>query len=102
MIFSVWSNTDWDLNIANQRLMTEVLVPAIDGLAPGQSTAYLNEADAGEKNWQEVIYGSSYSRLRSIKASYDPEHWLWARTAVGSEAWFERPDGRLCRRGGSF
>jgi hypothetical protein len=87
--------------MANQRLMTDVLIPLFDRAAPGHSTAYLNEADAGEKHWQEVIYGSSYDRLRSIKAKYDPEHWLWARTAVGSEMWVERQDGRLCLSGES-
>lgn len=79
--------------------MTDVLIPMFDRVALGHSTAYLNEVDQGEKEWQEVIYGTSYAELLSVKARYDPDHWLWARTAVGSEAWVEGRDGRLCRRG---
>jgi hypothetical protein len=94
---SIWSNTDWNLNVANQNLMTDVLLPVIDKLQPGQTAAYLNEGDYREPKWQSVFYGSSYSRLSKIKKKYDPENFLWARTAVGSEAWVERQDKRLCR-----
>ena len=83
--------------MANQALMTDVLIPVIDKLAPDQSIAYLNEGDYREPKWQTVFYGSSYSRLLDIKKKYDPENFLWARTAVGSEAWTERQDKRLCR-----
>jgi hypothetical protein len=93
----VWSNTDWKLNIANQALMTDVLIPTFDKLTPDQSIAYLNEGDYREPKWQSVFYGPSYSRLLKIKEKYDPDNFLWARTAVGSEVWAERQDKRLCR-----
>ncbi|KAF1831498.1 FAD binding domain protein [Decorospora gaudefroyi] len=94
---TIWSNTDWDLNLANQELMTNVLIPAIDRVAPGWSTAYLNEVDHQEPEWQKVIYGDTYSRLLSLKTKFDPDHILWGRTAVGSEAKTETADGKLCR-----
>jgi len=59
-------------------------------------SAYLNEGNSKEKNWQQVFYVSSYNKLREVKRKYDPYGILWGRTTVGSEAWVERGDGRLC------
>lgn len=86
------------MNIANQALMTDTLIPAFDHLSPNSSTAYLNEGDYREPRWKEVFYGSSYARLLRVKNKYDPKNLLWARTAVGSEAWTEDTNGRLCRQ----
>ncbi|KAL5333377.1 hypothetical protein BJX70DRAFT_381166 [Aspergillus crustosus] len=78
--------------------MTEVLIPAVDALGPGEhAAAYLNEADWNELEWQRVFYGANYGRLLEIKDKYDAEQMFYARTAVGSERWVEREDGRLCR-----
>ncbi|KAJ4340193.1 hypothetical protein N0V95_007574 [Ascochyta clinopodiicola] len=95
---TVWNNIDWDLNLANQALLTDVLIPAFDRLLPNSSAAYLNEGDYRESQWQEVFYGSHYARLLDIKNKYDTQNLLWARTAAGSEAWAEQEDGRLCRQ----
>ena len=38
--------------------------------------AYTNEADVFEKDWQQVFYGSRYSRLVSIKEKYDPTNFF--------------------------
>ena len=77
--------------------MTNTFIPTIDRLTPGRSTAYLNEANFREQQWQKVFYGESYSQLLATKSKYDPDNVLWARTAVGSEAWAETWDGRLCQ-----
>lgn len=66
-------------------------------LIPDGGHSYLNEGDPFEPKWQEVFYGDNYNRLQQIKKKYDPEDLLYARTAVGSEAWTEAIDGRLCR-----
>ncbi|PYI34319.1 hypothetical protein BP00DRAFT_454882 [Aspergillus indologenus CBS 114.80] len=94
-----FSYTDPHQNLANHKLMTEVLVPELEALGlPGERTgAYLNEADFNTPHWQEAFYGASYARLRAIKEKYDPNQVFYGRTAVGSEAWVERMDGRLCR-----
>ena len=95
-----WSYSDWDLNIANQKLITEVLVPELEKLTPGGGS-YLNEANFQQPDWQQAFYGTNYERLREIKDKYDPEHIFYAITAVGSEYWSQKPDGRLCKTGTS-
>ncbi|XDG05843.1 hypothetical protein ABKA04_005458 [Annulohypoxylon sp. FPYF3050] len=72
-----YSNTDRNVNIANQKTMTDTLVPQLSALIPGGGSAYLNEGNPWEPSWQRVFYGEV--------------------TAVGSEAWTEMEDGRLCR-----
>ncbi|PVI01570.1 FAD/FMN-containing isoamyl alcohol oxidase-like protein MreA [Periconia macrospinosa] len=88
---------NFDNNIANQKLMTETLLPELSRVIPGEPSAYSNEGDPWEPEWQKVFYGENYKRLLDIKLKYDPESTLYARTAVGSEAWIEKPDGRLCK-----
>jgi predicted ABC-class ATPase len=80
--------------------MTHTLLPTLDRIAPSAPAAYLNEGDPQEPDWQSVFYGANYARLSRVKQRYDPSHVLYARTAVGSEAWVEGADGRLCRTGG--
>ncbi|KAL4862754.1 hypothetical protein BDV12DRAFT_202744 [Aspergillus spectabilis] len=98
IIGTQFNYTDRDVNLQRHRLMTDVLIPAVDALNPGQdAAAYLNEADWNEPEWQRVFYGSNYARLLEIKDKYDVGQVFYARTAVGSERWVEREDGRLCR-----
>ena len=67
--------------IANQELMTDVLIPKLAALTPNGS-CYLSEGDFRQPNWQDVFYGSNYNRLNAIKNTYDPHHMFWAITAV--------------------
>jgi hypothetical protein len=77
--------------------MTDTLLPSFNHLYAGQPpTAYLNEGDFQEPNWQDVFYGSNYNKLKKIKQKFDPENILWGRTTVGSERLSQRDDGRLC------
>ena len=83
--------------IANQKLMTNVLIPKLAELTPNGS-CYLNEGDFNQPDWQNVFYGTNYQGLLSIKNKYDPNHMFYAVTAVGSEYWVPQPnDGRLCK-----
>lgn len=91
-----FSYTDWNLNLDNQKLITNTLVPQLKEITPGGG-AYLNEADSNEPDWQHVFYGDKYAALARVKEKYDPEHLLYALTSVGSEYWVQRRDGRLCR-----
>ncbi|KAL4779280.1 FAD binding domain protein [Aspergillus varians] len=99
LVFGTQYNyTDREVDLRRQRLMTEVITPRIDALNPGADpAAYLNEADWNEPEWQRVLYGPNYGRLLEIKDKYDAGSVFYARTAVGSERWVEREDGRLCR-----
>jgi hypothetical protein len=73
-----------------------VVQPTIDNATPG-GAVYLNEALWKQNNWQKELYGANYKRLLSIKNKYDPEGLLYARTAVGSDAWVETGEQRLCK-----
>lgn len=79
-----------------QRVVTDVVGPMLTGLAPG-SGAYMNEADVNEPDFQRSFYGGNYERLLGIKRKYDPDDVFYAKTAVGSEFWRVREDGKLCR-----
>lgn len=93
---SEYDEYDLSTNVEAQKNVTDVLTPALERITPG-GAAYLNEADYNEPNWQEVFYGSNYADLLSIKHKYDPDDIFWGKTAVGSEGWEIRDDGRLCK-----
>jgi hypothetical protein len=79
-----------------KRVLTEEIMPLLE---PYSSGVYLNEADFDSPTWREDYYGSNWDRLLKIKRKWDPKSVLYAKTAVGSDAWVETNDGRLCRAG---
>ena len=40
----------------------------------GIKTQYRNYPDINFKNWEEMYFGSSYSRLQQLKKKYDPNN----------------------------
>ncbi|CAN8097437.1 unnamed protein product [Discula destructiva] len=92
----LWDRFDFSINLEARRNVTDILQPALDAITPGGG-GYLNEADLYQPDWQDAFYGSNYAELLAIKHKYDPENILWGKTAVGSEGWDIRADGRLCR-----
>jgi len=96
---TVWSfnPTDWDAMLAQQDLMTEIVMPALEAATP-TSGVYMNEADFRQPNFQREFFGLNYDRLLSIKKNWDPEGLFYATAAVGSEVWEVAKDGRMCRR----
>ncbi|KAH6606122.1 hypothetical protein Trco_005275 [Trichoderma cornu-damae] len=82
--------------IATQDTITTVVQPVIEAATPGGG-AYMNEADFQQPDFQETFYGANYAQLLKIKQKYDPTGLLYARTAVGSEAWTVAENGRMCR-----
>jgi len=86
----------WEDMLALQDEMTNSVIPQIEAVTPG-SGVYMNEADFRQPRWQEAFFGENYEKLMSVKKRWDPEGLFWARKSVGSEAWEEREDGRLCR-----
>ncbi|KAK8876992.1 FAD-binding domain-containing protein [Apiospora arundinis] len=88
--------TDWSATLAGQNLVTNDLVPALTKLTP-DGAAYLSEVDFQQPDFQRTLYGAHYPRLLEVKHKYDPAGIMYAKTAVGSEEWEERDDGRLCR-----
>jgi FAD/FMN-containing dehydrogenase len=88
--------TDWSATVAGQNQITNVFLPKIASLTPNGGV-YLNEADFQASDFKTLFYGTHYERLEKIKARYDPDDILYAKTAVGSDRWAENEQGRLCR-----
>jgi hypothetical protein len=95
---STFKYTDWTKNTAMQQTITNDLLPSLERLSPGGG-AYLNEADPNQVDWQQTFYGDKYHTLLEIKRKYDPHSLFYAFKGVGSEAWLNAEDGRLCRPG---
>ncbi|PYI10991.1 FAD-binding domain-containing protein [Aspergillus sclerotiicarbonarius CBS 121057] len=90
---------EWDARdemIDEQNKMTDDYIPLLEALAPN-SGAYMNEGNFQQPNWQKVFYGANYDRLLEVKNKYDPNGLFYALKAVGSDAWTQLDDGRLCR-----
>lgn len=58
--------------------------------APGAG-AYLAESNYFQKDWQDAFWGTSYTRLATVKDQWDPDGLFFVHHGVGSEAW--SPDG---------
>lgn len=97
IIVGTWDfEADLEVNLAVERKLTEVVTPMMDAVTPG-SGSYLNEGDNNQLGWKEAYYGVNYEKLLSIKRKWDPKSLLYAKTAVGSDAWVVDGSGRLCR-----
>jgi FAD/FMN-containing dehydrogenase len=91
-----WNATQSEMQ-ARKELLVDTLIPALEEATPGAGT-YMNEIDAQWKgDWKTELYGVNYPRLLDIKNKYDPDHVLYAWTAVGSDSWMRDSSGRLCR-----
>ncbi|KAJ5120746.1 uncharacterized protein N7515_010134 [Penicillium bovifimosum] len=100
-LISVTLSTPWKWNaeeemLSAQKKMTNDYIPKLTAVAPG-SGVYMNEADFHQPNYKKYFYGANYQKLDAIKRKYDSNDIFYAVTAVGSDAWKEHADGRLCR-----
>ncbi|KEY73201.1 hypothetical protein S7711_04167 [Stachybotrys chartarum IBT 7711] len=83
--------------LARKEHLAFEIVPAFEGVTPG-SGSYLNEVDSYYNgDWKREFYGHHYDRLLSVKNKYDPDHFFYAYTGVGSDSWTTDGAGRLCR-----
>ncbi|KAI4858535.1 FAD-binding domain-containing protein [Hypoxylon rubiginosum] len=87
--------TSWTANQATLDAITTDLLPALEVLTP-HGGVYLNEADSRQPDFQSTFYRDHYDRLLQIKRLYDPDNIFYAKIAVGSEAWEQQLDKRLC------
>jgi hypothetical protein len=55
-------------------------------IAPNAGS-YVSESNYFNRSWQAEYWGSNYSRLRAIKAQYDPGGLFFVHHGVGSEDW---------------
>jgi hypothetical protein len=95
--FSDYDQTNYAANIELANKMTNELLPMIEAITPNGS-AYMNECDFQQPNFQQVLYGVNYESLLKVKDKYDPDQIFYAITAVGSERWYQDGErgGRLC------
>jgi FAD binding domain/Berberine and berberine like len=49
--------------------------------------SYVSESNFFEKDWQQSYWGDNYSRLASVKKTYDPSGLFVVHNGVGSEGW---------------
>ncbi|KAL4778071.1 hypothetical protein BJX76DRAFT_344224 [Aspergillus varians] len=92
-----WNNTaPWSQMLAEQKVMTEELVPQLEAVSPG-SGAYENESNFLQPNWKETFFGSNYAKLAQIKAKWDPSHFFYVLKGVGSDHWTVSDSGRMCK-----
>ncbi|KAI0538969.1 hypothetical protein GGR58DRAFT_466133 [Xylaria digitata] len=97
VVSSLWDFTvPWSDMLAKQDILTSTVMPRLEAATPGGGS-YLNEANFEQANWQRAFYGLNYDHLSTVKKMYDPASLFYARTAVGSEAWAQDGDGRLCK-----
>ncbi|KAF5026926.1 hypothetical protein F66182_956 [Fusarium sp. NRRL 66182] len=86
-----------DEMLGRQRDLQQSVVPQLRNVVPSDAGTYLNEAEVGNENWKQDFFGENYDRLLEIKRAHDPADLFYAEYAVGSDAWYRAPEGRLCR-----
>ncbi|KAI7182868.1 hypothetical protein KC316_g8177 [Hortaea werneckii] len=106
--FSNIVSRGWALNASDavvQSVYDDVVFTkqaAMEAQAP-DTGAYMNEASWVDPNYKDNFYGDHYKALLQIKDKRDPWGVFYCQTCVGSDAWTEDSEGRLCksRDGGS-
>ncbi|HEX4203896.1 MAG TPA: FAD-binding oxidoreductase [Ktedonobacteraceae bacterium] len=78
-LFSAQYNASW--NVSDARSIVDAnhawLNATWQAMRPYASgAAYQNYIDPDLKNWQQAYYGSNFSRLQQVKATYDPHNFF--------------------------
>jgi hypothetical protein len=76
-------------DLAAGRKAARAITAAADELraiAP-KAGAYVSEGNFFDESWQQSFWGPNYSRLREVKAKYDPMGLFFVHHGVGSEEW---------------
>lgn len=67
--------------------LSNILMPLLYAVDPGFRLSYRNVGDPNEKNFQQVYWGQSYTRLLQLKRQWDPQGLFVSKLGVGSEEW---------------
>lgn len=90
-----WTGPFEDM-LERKAYLVDEIVPSYEAVTPG-SGSYLNEVDSWYRgDWRQEFYGANYDRLLQIKDKYDPGHFFYAFTGIGSDYWAADASGRLC------
>ncbi|OBT74508.1 hypothetical protein VF21_06906 [Pseudogymnoascus sp. 05NY08] len=76
--------------------ITEVKVGSMRAIAP-DTGCYMNEADRLDPDYLINFYGGALPKLQAAKKKYDPTGVFYCPTCVGSDAWKEDSQARLCK-----
>lgn len=80
-VYGAWTGVD-DEMMARVNASDEALTDAFG------FPAYYNEQFPTQENWQEMLFGESYTRLLQVKKEVDPNVVFSCQQCVGSEAGF--------------
>ena len=64
----------------------DLAIAELRKLAP-DAGSYVSESNYFNASWRRAYWGGNYSKLRAIKAKYDPEGLFFVHHGVGSEDW---------------
>jgi FAD/FMN-containing dehydrogenase len=64
----------------------ELAAAELRRVAP-EAGSYVSESNYFNRSWQTAYFGDHYSRLRKVKATYDPSGLFFVHNGVGSEDW---------------
>jgi FAD/FMN-containing dehydrogenase len=70
----------------NSKHRIDLAIAELRKLAP-DAGSYVSESNYFNASWQKAYWGGNYSRLRAIKAKYDPDGLFFVHHGVGSEDW---------------
>ena len=82
----------------NNAHQIDLAIAELRKLAP-DAGSYVSESNYFNASWQRAYWGKNYSKLRAIKAKYDPEGLFFVHHGVGSEDWSNDGFTRLRRDG---
>jgi FAD/FMN-containing dehydrogenase len=80
----------------NNAHRVDLAIAELRKLAP-DAGSYVSESNYFNASWQKAYWGKNYSRLRAIKAKYDPEGLFFVHHGVGSEDWSKDGFTRLTK-----
>jgi FAD/FMN-containing dehydrogenase len=84
----------------NNAHQIDLAIAELRKLAP-DAGSYVSESNYFNASWQKAYWGGNYSRLRAIKAKYDPDGLFFVHHGVGSEDWSDDGFTRVRKDGGS-
>jgi FAD/FMN-containing dehydrogenase len=70
----------------NNAHQVDLAIAELRKIAP-DAGSYVSESNYFNASWQKAYWGTNYSRLRAIKAKYDPDGLFFVHHGVGSEDW---------------
>ncbi len=75
-----------DAKAARDARAVDASIAPLNRIVPNGGS-YVSESNYFNANWAQAFWGANYSKLRAVKAKYDPAGLFIVRHGVGSEGW---------------